>query len=85
MANIKWLSATEVEKDELNKLAEKIRSRRNAMLAETDWVVIRAIETSIPVDEEISEYRQSLRDIPQQEGFPSATVWPVAPHLLSQN
>lgn len=27
----------------------------------------------------MATYRQALRDIPQQPGFPTEVIWPVAP------
>ena len=59
-------------------LAENIRFERNELLAETDWAVCRALETGASF-QELKDYRQALRDIPAQDGFPSDIVWPVAP------
>lgn len=59
-------------------LAENIRFRRNELLAKTDWAVCRALETGASF-QELKDYRQALRDIPAQDGFPSDIVWPVAP------
>jgi len=48
-------------------------------LAETDWIVIMHTEkgTNIPAAWEI--YRQSLRDITSQPGFPHTINWPTKP------
>jgi len=62
--------------DEL--LANNIRFRRNELLAESDWAVCRALETGA-LFQELKDYRQALRDITAQEGFPSDVIWPVAP------
>lgn len=59
--------------------AKKIRAMRDALLSETDWVVIKAAETQSPVPQEWLLYRQALRDLPQQEGFPTNVQWPLKP------
>jgi hypothetical protein len=56
-----------------------VRSRRDDLLQECDWVVIMHTEkgTNIPLEWEV--YRQALRDITAQEGFPFNVVWPTKP------
>ena len=75
----------------LSKAAADIRSRRDTLLAESDKDV--ALDRVWPagqaesgVLEEIAakltpwaQYRQALRDVPQQPGFPRAVTWPVRP------
>lgn len=52
------------------------RQLRNNILAGTDW-------TQLPdstVDKAVwATYRQALRDVPSQSGFPDNIVWPVPP------
>ena len=55
------------------------RTNRDALLLETDWVVIKALEKSESVDADMTTYRQALRDVPEQSGFPDAIVWPTKP------
>lgn len=59
--------------------AQAAHMRRQAALAATDWVVVRAFETGQPVPEELKAYRQALRDLPTQAGFPDAVEWPTFP------
>ena len=55
---------------------EGIRRSRNQMLSETDWT---QLEDS-PVDKAAwATYRQALRDVPTQEGFPWTVQWPEKP------
>jgi len=54
---------------------DEAREWRNILLAETDWW---AVSDRTMSDEEYN-YRQALRDIPQQEGFPTNIVWPTKP------
>ena len=61
------------------KAAEGARSQRNKLLSETDWVVTKAFETSTEIDASTTTYRQALRDVPEQAGFPHEVVWPELP------
>ena len=73
------LPMTQEEIDALKPSAETVRAERNELLAASDWVVSFAYEKSEPVPAEWSAYRQALRDVPQQEGFPKDVVWPTKP------
>lgn len=56
--------------------AEQIRNQRNQLLTESDWTQV----ADAPVDQAAwATYRQALRDIPQQEGFPTDIAWPTKP------
>jgi hypothetical protein len=59
--------------------ANNIRSIRDALLQETDWLVIRAYERNENLSAEWEVYRQELRDITGQEGFPHSVGWPTKP------
>lgn len=61
------------------RVAESVRIERNNRLSETDWVVIKALETNSPLSPEWISYRQALRDITQQSGFPWDIIWPSKP------
>lgn len=54
-----------------------VRDRRNALLTSTDWT--QAVDVPQAIKDRYAVYRQALRDIPQQEGFPDNVVWPVEP------
>ena len=57
-------------------LAEKARTMRNSLLAASDWTQV----ADAPVDQAAwATYRQALRDITSQEGFPENVVWPTKP------
>lgn len=66
-------------------LAERARARRDVLLNETQWVVQRAQEEALlsggnmVVPTEWLMYRQALRDLPSQPGFPSEITWPEMP------
>ena len=57
--------------------AAEIRTERNAKLAATDWT--QAADVPQSVKDSYAPYRQALRDLPTQTGFPNEIVWPVAP------
>lgn len=61
---------------EIDALAQEVRSRRDKLLVETDWTQL----PDAPVDKEAwAAYRQSLRDITTQDGFPEDVEWPTKP------
>lgn len=64
--------------------AALIRQQRNAALAETDWTQLADAPFSMEEQAAIRNYRQSLRDIPQQAGFPGEYVFPAVPQVLSK-
>ena len=59
--------------------AAEVREKRNQLIAETDYLVM----PDYPLAEEkkaaVLAYRQALRDVPEQEGFPRQIDWPVKP------
>ena len=56
--------------------AKSVRDQRNTKLAESDWTQV----ADAPVDKQAwATYRQALRDITAQEGFPWTITWPDAP------
>ena len=59
--------------------AKSVRASRDTLLAECDWVAVKAFETGTPVSAQWAAYRQALRDITTQEGFPWTITWPVKP------
>ena len=67
--------------EDVSMTAEEARAERDKLLAETDWTQV----LDAPIDAETREayraYRQALRDIPEQEGFPAAITWPELPSV----
>lgn len=60
-------------------IASETRSRRDSLLAMTDWTQLQ--DTTLDATGMIlwQSYRQALRDIPQQPGFPLKVEWPDQP------
>jgi hypothetical protein len=59
--------------------AKAARDSRDKLLADCDWVVVKALESGQTVPGEWATYRQALRDLPQQIGFPVTIDWPEKP------
>ena len=57
-------------------VARHAREDRDARLLQCDYVVVRAQELGEPLDPAWATYRQALRDVPSQAGFPNDIVWP---------
>jgi len=56
-------------------LAAEVRADRDNLLAATDWMAL----SDNTMTAEWATYRQALRDITTQEGFPYAVEWPTKP------
>jgi hypothetical protein len=66
--------------------AKSVRDQRDRLLAETDWVTIKAVDASsdgfaIQLPQVWVVYRQALRDITDHVNFPylADEDWPVKP------
>ena len=70
----KWLELA--KKQEYNKLAEEIRAKRDMLLAETDWTQVTDTALTKSEQAKYKEYRQKLRDIPEQAEFPYNVIFP---------
>jgi hypothetical protein len=56
--------------------AKSVRTQRGEKLKDSDWTQV----ADAPVDQDAwATYRQALRDITAQQGFPWTVEWPVAP------
>lgn len=61
-----------------DRAAANIRTERNAKLAESDWTQV----SDAQIDQAAwATYRQALRDIPSQVGFPNEVTWPTEPEV----
>jgi hypothetical protein len=55
--------------------AANVRSQRDQKLQDTDWMGM----SDVTMSTEWATYRQALRDIPSQAGFPNTITWPTEP------
>ena len=68
----KWIALP----PDLEALAAEARFHRNGLLAASDWTQM----PDAPVNQTAwAVYRQALRDVTAQGGFPTNISWPVAP------
>lgn len=66
----------QAEATALEQQANEVRADRNRRLADTDWTQL----ADAPVNQaEWATYRQALRDVPEQAGFPWDVIWPIEP------
>ena len=56
-----------------------LRQERNRRLAETDWTQVADSALSDEKKTEWAEYRQALRQLPQNEKTPANPTWPEKP------
>lgn len=66
----------------LEALAAEARAKRGRLLAETDWTQTLDAPISAECREAFRVYRQALRDITEQEGFPETIEWPAMPEVV---
>ena len=52
-----------------------VREERNRLLAETDYLAL----SDVTMSDAWKTYRQNLRDIPAQSGFPNSVTYPNKP------
>ena len=55
--------------------AKSIRSERDQKLKDTDWMGM----SDVTMPDDWATYRQALRDVPAQSGFPNTITWPTEP------
>lgn len=79
MSAVKWetmRTAEQIEAESLEGLVQQIRAERNRRLAETDFYML---PDAPQAPEGLADYRQALRDVTNQAGFPEAVTWPAKP------
>lgn len=72
--SVRPLSAEQIA-DRTASRAASIRLERDSLLADTDWTAL----SDVTMSPEMAAYRQALRDITAQSGFPDNVTWPTRP------
>lgn len=62
--------------------AKAAREKRDRILAETDFLLMPDYPISPEALAALKAYRQALRDVPEQAGFPSKIEWPEKPEAI---
>lgn len=65
-----------IKQHDYDAAAAAVRAERDKLIDATDWTVLTDAKT---VKADWKAYRQALRDVPEQPGFPYAVEWPVPP------
>lgn len=68
-------AAAQLNEYNQNVLPQEVRAERDRLLAETDYLALS--DTTLSPD--MATYRQALRDVTSQAGFPTDVTWPVKP------
>lgn len=72
-------ATTEQIQQRTNDKALAVRSERDKLISQSDWTQLNDSPISGTKQTEWGNYRQALRDIPQQTGFPWNVNWPNKP------
>ena len=62
--------------------AREAREKRDQLLAETDYLLMPDYPIEAAVLAALKTYRQALRDVPEQTGFPNTIEWPSKPEVI---
>ena len=71
----KWHKTKTVAQLPESQAASNVRDERDSLLAETDWLGA----SDVVMSDAWAIYRQSLRDLPTQDGFPFNVTYPTKP------
>lgn len=75
LVNGKWTQTWEQSNRPTSEAASYMRHDRDKLLAETDYLAL----SDQTLSAEMATYRQALRDVPSQSGFPFNVTWPTKP------
>ena len=78
---VTYLEVEDVLTDE--QLAKQVRYKRDILLRKSDFYVMPDYPSKAEDLADVRAYRQSLRDITKQGGFPKDITWPNVPSVLS--
>lgn len=68
-----------------SEIAMRVRAKRDRLITETDYYLMPDYPSNPQNLEELKIYRQALRDLPVQEGFPRNVRWPDVPKFLRKD
>lgn len=80
-----WIAAgntpepAETSQETTDRLAAGVRGQRDALLRASDFTQLGDAPLEPTKIGNWRSYRNSLRDVPNQAGFPETVVWPVPP------
>lgn len=62
----------------------QVRAQRNSLLSLSDWTQLADAPLTAEKKQAWAEYRQALRDVPEQAGFPENVAWPLVPEATQK-
>lgn len=65
--------------------ADMVRRKRDSLISGTDYYILPDYPSTPDGIEAVKQYRQDLRDITLQSGFPRNVQWPSLPSVLSRD
>jgi hypothetical protein len=65
--------------------ADMVRRKRDSLISGTDYFILPDYPNTPDGIEAVKQYRQELRDITLQSGFPRSVQWPSVPSVLSRD
>jgi hypothetical protein len=68
-----WTTGYVIAKLPIEHVSENIRKQRTELLTNTDWMAL----SDVTLTPEVAAYREALRNITAQEGFPHSVSWPT--------
>lgn len=72
------------EEEKLTEAKQSVRSKRDRLIADTDYLLTPDYPISPDELEVVKAYRTALRDVPTQEGFPREVAWPDVPAVFKR-
>ena len=71
----RWVIGYTVENKPQDQAEDAVRNKRDRLLSDTDWMAL----SDVTMEPYWREYRQQLRDVTAQEGYPYSVIWPTQP------
>ena len=71
-----WSQPYLVEQFSVDDASRSVRNQRGVLLSQSDWM---ALNDTSAITTGWSNYRQALRDVTEQVGFPFSVIWPTEP------
>lgn len=76
-ANFDYSTKTWVE--DIKRIESEVKAKRNTLLSASDWTQLPNGPLTSEKQQAWATYRQALRDITNQPGYPTNVEWPTAP------
>jgi hypothetical protein len=74
-----WIEPENYQQLLFDEAASKVKQKRQRLLTATDWTDTVSASTRLENYNAWQFYRQALRDITTQEGYPFNVIWPTQP------